>query len=147
MKQISRRNFIKGAAIAGAAIGFPPIVPSTVLAKPGKASPNSKVNVGIIGCGSRSGYAINYKNYDKSVVIAVCDPFKSRRLHYKEMFGNCDDYADLREMLERKDLDAVHIGTGDHWHVPAALLAAWAGKDMYCEKPLGISIEHDKASR
>jgi predicted dehydrogenase len=148
MKQISRRNFIKGATIAGAAIGFPTIVPSTVLAKTGKASPNSKVNVGVIGCGSRFGQcAGNYKNYDKSVVIAVCDPVKSRRLPYKEMFGNCADYADFREMIARKDIDAVHIATQDHWHVPAALMSAWAGKDMYCEKPLGISIEHDKAAR
>jgi len=145
--EMSRRSFIKSAAVAGVAIGFPTLVPSTVLARTGKASPNGKVNVALIGCGSRSGYGINYKNYDKSVVVAVCDPVKSRRLHHKKEFGNCDDYADFRQVLARKDVDAVHIATADHWHVPIALMAAWAGKDMYTEKPLGISIEHDKKSR
>lgn len=145
--KLSRRSFIKGAALAGVAIGFPTIIPSTALARSGKASPNSKVNVALIGCGSRSGYGINYKNYDKSEVVAVCDPVKSRRLQRKQEFGNCDDYADFRQVLARKDVDAVHIATADHWHVPIALMAAWAGKDMYTEKPLGISIEHDKKSR
>ena len=64
---LSRRGFIKKAVCAGAVIGFPTIVPATVLARSGKASPNSKVNVALIGCGDRSSYAFNYKNYDKSV--------------------------------------------------------------------------------
>jgi predicted dehydrogenase len=144
---ISRRHFIRNSALAGAAIGFPTIVPSTALAQGGKASPNGKVNVALLGCGSRSGYGINYKNYGKSVVVAVCDPIKSRRLQRKQEHGNCDDYADFREVLARKDVDAVHIATADHWHVPLALMAARAGKDMYTEKPLGISIEQDKKSR
>lgn len=150
MKQdlmMSRRGFIKTAALAGVAAGFPTIIPSTALARNGKCSPNSKVNVALIGCGSRSGYAANYRNYDKSVVVAVCDPVKSRRLHHKQEYGNCADYADFREVLARKDVDAVHIATPDHWHVPIALMAAWAGKDIYAEKPLGISIEQDKKSR
>lgn len=144
---LSRRSFIKHAALAGAALGFPTIIPATALARNGRMSPNGKVNVGLIGCGSRSGYAANYKNYGKSVVVAVCDPIKERRLHHKQMFDNCADYNDFRELLARKDIDAVHIATADHWHVPIALMAAWAGKDMYTEKPLGISIEHDKKSR
>lgn len=131
----------------GVAAGFPTIIPATALARDGKASPNSRVNVALIGCGSRSGYASNYKNYDKSVVVAVCDPVKSRRLSRKQQHGNCADYADFREVLARKDVDALHIATADHWHVPVSLMAARAGKDMYTEKPLGISIEHDKASR
>lgn len=139
----TRRQFIKGAALAGVALGFPSIIPSSVLA----SSPNGKVNVALIGCGGRSYYAGNYKSYDKSVVVAVCDPIKSRRLASKQKLGNCDDYSDFREVLARKDVDAVHISTADHWHVPIALLAARAGKDMYTEKPLGISIEQDKKAR
>jgi predicted dehydrogenase len=139
----SRRQFIKGAALAGVALGFPNIVPSSVLAN----SPNGKVNVALISCGSRSGYANNYKAYDKSVVVAVCDPIKSRRLARKKQLGDCDDYSDFREVLARKDVDAVHISTADHWHVPISLMAARAGKDMYTEKPLGISIEQDKKAR
>ena len=144
---VSRRQFLKTAALAGVAAGFPTIIPSSALARNGKVSPNGKVNVALIGCGGRSEYGINYKNYDKSVVVAVCDPITSRRLHHKQQFGNCADYADFREVLARKDVDAVHIATADHWHVPIALMAAWAGKDVYSEKPLGISIEHDKKSR
>ena len=144
---LSRRGFIKKTAMAGTLIGFPTIIPSSALARSGKASPNSKVNVALIGCGDRSGYAANYKSYDKSVVVAVCDPIKSRRLMRKQQFGNCDDYNDFREVLARKDVDAVHIATPDHWHVPISLLAAQAGKDMYTEKPLGISIAHDKKAR
>lgn len=144
---ISRRGFIRQAAWAGAAMGFPTIISSNALARSGKASPNSKVNVALIGCGDRSGYAVNYKNYDKSVVVAVCDPITSRRLQRKQEHGNCDDYHDFREVLARKDVDAVHIATPDHWHVPVSLLAAQAGKDMYTEKPLGISIEQDQKAR
>lgn len=147
MKQISRRHFIRDAALTGAAVGFPTIIPSSVLGLDGKTPPSGKANIALIGCGNRSGYSINYKNYDKSVVVAVCDPVKSRRLNRKKELGAASDYVDMREMLERKDIDAVHIATQDHWHVPAALLAAAAGKDMYTEKPLGISIEHDKKSR
>jgi len=144
---ISRRSFLRNTALASIAIGIPTIIPSTALARGGKASPNSKVNVALISCGSRSGYANSYKNYDKSMIVAVCDPIKSRRLARKQLLGNCDDYADFREVLARKDVDAVHIATADHWHVPISMMAAWAGKDMYTEKPLGISIEQDKKSR
>jgi len=145
--QLSRRSFIRNTAVAGVALGFPAIIPASALARNGKASPNGKVNVALIGCGARSGYAVNYRNYDKSVVVAVCDPITDRRLRRKNEFGNCADYNDFREVLARKDVDAVHIATADHWHVPIALMAARAGKDMYTEKPLGISIEQDKKSR
>jgi predicted dehydrogenase len=65
----------------------------------------------------------------------------------KKQLGNCDDYNDFRELLAREDVDAVHISTADHWHVPISLAAARAGKDMYTEKPLGISIEQVLAAR
>jgi predicted dehydrogenase len=147
MNTLSRRGFIGKVALAGAALGFPNIIPATALARAGKASPNSKVNVALIGCGSRSQYALTYNRCEKSVVVAVCDPVKSRRLTRKQQLNGCDDYADFRQVLARKDVDAVHIATADHWHVPISMMAARAGKDMYCEKPLGISIEQDKKSR
>ena len=143
----SRRRFIQTTAVAGAALGFPTIIPSSALARGGKASPNAKVQVALLGCGSRSGYAANYAGYAKSAVVAVCDPVRDRRLQRKQQFGGCADYADFREVLARKDVDAVHITTQDHWHVPLSILAARAGKDMYTEKPLGISIEQDLLSR
>lgn len=146
-RRTSRRGFLRSAALTGGAIGFPSIVSSSVMAASGKTAPSDKVNMALISCGSRSGYGGMYKRYDKSVMVAVCDPIKKRRLARKAQHDNCDDYSDFREVLARKDVDAVHISTADHWHVPIALAAARAGKDMYTEKPLGISIEHDKASR
>ncbi|MHC4506612.1 MAG: Gfo/Idh/MocA family protein [Planctomycetota bacterium] len=143
MRTIGRRNFLKAGGMAGAAIGLPTIIPSTVLG----ASPNGRVGVGKISCGGRSSYANRYQRYSRSQIVAVCDPISSRRLRDKKRFGNCPDYNDFRELLANKDVDAVHISTADHWHVPIAIMAAKAGKDMYVEKPLGISINHDLKSR
>jgi len=143
MRKVGRRAFLKAGGMAGAAIGLPTIIPSTVLG----ASPNGRVGVGKISCGGRSSYATRYQRYAKSQIVAVCDPISSRRLRDKKRFGNCPDYNDFRELLANKDVDAVHISTADHWHVPIAILAAKAGKDMYVEKPLGISINHDLKSR
>ncbi len=145
--KISRRDFMKKSAIIGAAAGFPTIIPNSVLGRNGIVPPSEKVNIGMIGCGGRSGFAIEYKKYEKSQVIAVCDPIKERRMMRKKQFDNCDDYSDFRELLARKDIDAVHIATADHWHVPLSMAAAKAGKDMYTEKPLAISIEQDIAAR
>jgi hypothetical protein len=144
---ISRRSFLKRATAASVLAGFPTIIPASVLGKDGKTAPSNRVNIGIIGCGDRSGVAINYKNYERSEVVAVCDPIRQSRLEKKAMFDDCPDYNDFRDLLALDSVDAVHIATGDHWHVPIALAAARAGKDMYCEKPLGISIEQDLAAR
>ena len=144
---MKRRTFIKRSVAASATIGFPTIIPSTVLGKDGNVAPNDKVAVALIACGSRSRYADVYQHYNKSVIAAVCDPIKSRRLAHKKRYGNCPDFNDFRDVLARKDIDAVHISTADHWHVPIAMLAAKAGKDMYTEKPLGISIAQDLESR
>jgi len=83
----------------------------------------------------------------------VCDAFQQRRQQHaaslNQRYGGnvCTPYRDLREMLARDDIEAVTIGTPDHWHVPAALLAVRSGKDVYVEKPLSISMELDKALR
>jgi predicted dehydrogenase len=146
MNKISRRIFLKQSALTAATIGFPLIIPANVLGKNGTIPPSDRVNIGVISCGGRSGITEYYKRYDKSEVVAVCDPRKDRRMQKKEQFGNCADYNDFRELLLRDDVDAVHISTPDHWHVPISLAAARAGKDMYTEKPLGISIEQDLAS-
>lgn len=147
MTKISRRSFLKSSAVAGAALGFPTIIGSRVLGRNGAIAPSERVNIGLISCGNRSGVTIDYFNSEKAQVVAVCDPVKERRLARKVQLGNCDDYNDFRELLAREDVDAVHISTADHWHVPISLAAARAGKDMYTEKPLGISIEQDLAAR
>lgn len=144
---ISRRKMIQYTTLVSTTMAVPMIIPGTALGKNGKAAPSDRVNIGLIGCGDRSGVSIDYKNYSKSQVVAVCDPVKERRLERKARFDNCPDYNDFRELLDLNDVDAVHIATSDHWHMPISLAAARAGKDMYTEKPLGLTVEQDLAAR
>ena len=146
-ENLQRRDLLKTALTAGAVAGFPAIIPSSARGQNGTVPPSERVNIGVIGCGVRSGAAGAYHDYEKSQVVAVCDPIKKRRLKRAQQWGGCDDFNDFRDLLARKDIDAVHIVTPDHWHVPLSLAAARAGKDVYCEKPLGISIEQNLAAR
>ena len=143
----SRRDFIKKSVGAGVLLGFPTIIPSSVLGQNGKIAPSNRVAIGVIGCGGQSGACISYVNYEKSDIIAVCDPFKSRQNKRGDQWGVAHRYTDFRELLARDDIDAVHVVTPDHWHVPISMAAARAGKDIYCEKPLGVSIEQNLAAR
>lgn len=144
---ISRRGFLKVSLGAGAALGFPTIIPSSVLGNNGAVAPSNRVTVGIIGCGNQSASCRSYLNYAKSQIVAVCDPFRERREIRAAEWNVPDQYNDFRDVLARDDVDAIHVVTPDHWHIPIALAAARAGKDVYGEKPLGISIEQDLAAR
>ena len=128
MVKISRRSFLKTTVLTGTALGFPTVLSSKVLGRNGYVAPNDRVNIGVISCGNRSGVTIDYFNDDRSQVVAVCDPVLERRLARKKQLGNCDDYNDFRELLAREDVDAVHISTADHWHVPISLLLPGPGK-------------------
>ncbi|WOO43727.1 Gfo/Idh/MocA family oxidoreductase [Rubellicoccus peritrichatus] len=145
--EFNRRKFIKTSLSAGALVGFPTIIPSSALGKDGAVAPSNRVNVGVLSCGARSAAAGAYNHYGKSQLVAVCDPVLERRLEKAEAWGVSDHYNDFRDVLARSDVDAVHISTSDHWHVPMSLAAARAGKDIYCEKPLGLTIEENLASR
>ena len=154
-KTISRRNFLAGASLAVAA---PTVLPSRVF---GATAPSRRVTTGHIGVGGQGGGLLrSFLGVDQAQVIATCDPLKGRReqaaqrvdSYYanqadRASYKGCKAYNDLREMLARDDLDGVVIATPDHWHVPAALMAIRAGKDVYVEKPLGLSMEQDKAIR
>lgn len=144
---LNRRDFLKKSIGAGALLGFPTIIPSSVLGQNGKIAPSNRVAVGLIGCGSQSRACISYVNYAKSDIVAVCDPFKSRQDKRGDQWNVARRYTDFRELLARDDIDAVHVVTPDHWHVPISIAAARAGKDIYCEKPLGVSIEQNLAAR
>jgi predicted dehydrogenase len=143
----TRQNFLKTSALVGAAAGFPTIVPSTVFGQNGTIAPSNRVTIGVMGCGNQSRAAGEYKNYAKSEIIATCDPNTERRIKRAQEWGAAHHYNDFREMIARDDLDGVHVVTGDYWHIPISIAAAKAGKDVYCEKPLGLSIEQDLASR
>ncbi|VGO23349.1 Gfo/Idh/MocA family oxidoreductase [Pontiella sulfatireligans] len=144
---MNRQNFLKTSALLGAAAGFPSIIPASALGANGTVAPSNRVTLGIIGCGGRSQSCGEYSRYAKSEIIATCDPNTERRIKRAQEWGAKDHYNDFREMIARDDLDAVHVVTGDYWHVPISIAAAKEGKDVYCEKPLGLCIEQDLATR
>lgn len=148
---IHRRKFLKQAAAAGALVGLPTILPASVF---GAQAPSNDVTVGSIGVGGRGSGLLNEIAAQPNVkVLGVCDAFEERRQRHtarlNERYGAkvCTAYRDLREMLARDEIDAVTIGTPDHWHVPAALMAVRSGKDVYVEKPLGVSMAENIALR
>ena len=136
----TRRHFIKQALITSTSIGFPTIIPSSVL---GKDAPSNKITVGFIGTGSHGIHRnLNmYLRQPDARVLAVCDVFRSRREKAKKMVDNhnknkdCTTHNDFREILAQKDIDTVMISTPDHWHTLMSLMALRAGKDVQCEKP------------
>lgn len=142
----NRRQFMKktaGASLAAAA--FPLILPARALGQAGGPSPNTRVRLAIFGCGDRASGSV--PELPTMEVVAAVDPYPPRRAKMIERFPGAKPYGDFREALARKDVDAVWIATGDYWHVPLTILAAKAGKHTYTEKPLGLTIEQDKACR
>ncbi len=144
---ISRRGFLSGGA---AIVAAPHIVPSAVLGKAAVA-PSEKITVGFIGTGGH-GIARNLNMYlgqPDARVLAVCDVDSNNLGRAKKAvdakYGNtdCAVTKDFREIIERKDIDAVMISTPDHWHVLMSVMAARAGKDVQCEKPT-LTIDEGK---
>ncbi|MFV1995369.1 MAG: Gfo/Idh/MocA family protein [Verrucomicrobiales bacterium] len=144
---LTRRRFLRHTVGAASLLAFPTIVPASALGLNGGTPPSGRVHIGVIACGGRSRVTSVYEDCEKSEVVAVCDPIRERRLKKLEKHPNAKDYEDFRDVLKLGDVDAVHISTGDHWHVPISLAAARAGKDMYTEKPLGVSVEECLAAR
>ncbi len=159
--RLTRRSFLKNAAgTVVAAAAFPYVVPSSALGKAGTVAPSNHVTVASIGVGGRGAFNTrSLMNYGGQV-LAVCDvdqPIRKKMKNIVEAFyadeqrsgsyNGCDDYNDFRELLARSDIDAVMIATPDHWHVPIAIAAVKAGKDIYVEKPLGVSIEQGRVLR
>jgi len=146
-KKLNRRDFLKQAATSAGTIAFPYVITSTALGNATTPAASERVTLGHIGVGGQgSGLLENFLQIKYARCVAVADPIKQRRDKWAAGIG-CAAYNDFRELLARNDIDAVIVATQDHWHVPIAILAAKAGKDMYVEKPLGISIEHDQAAR
>lgn len=145
--KLNRRDLLKQAAVAAGAISFPYVITTNALGDANTPPVSERVAIGHIGVGGQgSGLLENFLQIKQAKCVAVADPIKQRREGWKSRTG-CDVYNDFRELLARKDIDAVVVATQDHWHVPIAIMAAKAGKDMYVEKPLGISIEHNQAAR
>jgi predicted dehydrogenase len=152
---ITRRHFLKtNLGVAFAAATAPMFVAGSVLGKDGRVAPNARVQVGCIGVGPQGrGVMGNFLAQDDAHVMALCDVAKPNLLsaieqvNHRYQESDCAAYGDFRELLARDDIDAVLIATPDHWHVRVAIAAARAGKDVYLEKPMGLSIAEDQLLR
>ena len=139
---VTRREFLRGSAAAAAsvAVGLPAIVPSSVF---GADAPSSRITMGCIGVGGQGTSDMKgFKGQSGCEVVAVCDVDVSHAEKAAQAAGldakAC--YKDFRDVLARGDIDTVLIATPDHWHVPIAIAAVRAGKDVFCEKPLTLTI-------
>ena len=170
---MNRRQFLQKTTAAGAALGVPTVVPASVFGKKrsGVPAPSDRVTVGLIGTG-RQGSGNNLQGADLQVlgtrilglldvpeaqVVAACDVDSWRLNRAKTIvearyaqntasgrYRGCDVHTDFREVLARRDIDAVMISTPDFWHVPIGILAAKAGKHFSCEKPLSMSVHQGR---
>lgn len=153
---MKRRTFIKSAAAGAGAIIVPTIVPSTVF---GKSAPSNKIHIGQIGFGriARSHDLPETMKDDRVRIIGVCDVDTKRAADGKNFidrfyadksgkkkYMDSTIFADYREMILSKDLDAVIISTPDHWHAQPAVEAALAGKDIYLQKPTSLTISEGR---
>lgn len=167
---VTRRSVLKTvvAATVGA-VGFPEVLPASALGRDGQVAPSNRITMGFIGTGNQGTNDLRVFLGDERVqVLAVCDVNKESNgywdggvggrdpakewveLAYADQkkagtYKGCDTYADFRELLARKDIDAVEVATPDHWHAIAAISAAKAGKDIYCQKPLALTITEGRA--
>jgi hypothetical protein len=146
-RPLSRRQFLKGATLAGGALALPCFLPATALGRDGAVAPSERIVLGAIGIGNRGSYDLSCLLAESDVqCVAVCDVRTERREAAKKQVNNrygnqdCVTYTDFRELLARPDIDAVLIATGPNWHALASVMAAKAGKDVYCEKPCSKNI-------
>ena len=149
---MTRRRFLAVTAGAGAVLAAPVFVPTSALGKDGGVAASERITVGGIGINGRGAYVLGaLLSLPDTQFVAVCDVRTDRRKAVKEMvdakYGNqdCATYRDLRELLARPDIDSVLVATGDRWHALASIMAAKAGKDVYCEKPCSMSMGESRA--
>ena len=144
---ITRRRFLKGTALA---LAGPCVISSSALGAADRPPPSERITVGFIGLGGQ-GTGRNLRGFlgqPDAQAVAVCDVDPAHRenarsiterQYSREMadgtFKGCAAYNDFREVIARRDIDAICISTPDHWHVPMSLAAIRAGKDVICEKP------------
>ena len=148
MVKISRRRFLRhGTAALSAAVAVPYIVRSSALGRDGAVAPSERVTMGGIGFGGQGTRDMqNFMTCPDVQFVAVCDIDTDRRNAAKKVVdenyanNDCATYNDFRELLGRDDIDAILSATGDRWHALTSIFAAKAGKDIYCEKPMSLTI-------
>lgn len=152
-EKMNRRKFIGNSAAVAAAIT---IIPRHVLGGNGFIAANDRINLGFVGVGKQVYTLLNgIGKCKETMVLAACDVDQKKLVKFKSAADSSnkaknlpegvDTYKYYRELLERKDIDAVVIATPDHWHAQIAVDAAKAGKDIYCEKPMALTIAEGRA--
>lgn len=156
--RVSRRGFLK--ATAAASVCAPLFVSRRTLGAVGKTAASERITLGMIGVGKQSYWHLqNLVRRENVEVVAICDVQQAKRDAAEQLvrktyserpgFENLAQslglYNDFRELLARPEIDAVLIGTPDHWHAIPSIAAAKAGKDIYCEKPLSLTIREAQA--
>ncbi len=166
MSRVNRRQFLKSTAAAAGAVT---ILPASALGRAGRPAPSDRITMAFIGTGNMAmNHVLAFLRDERVQIVAVCDVNEAsggywngglagrepaQRLvnfHYgREIrsgaFSACAVYDDFRDVIRRDDIDAVVIGTPDHWHAIPAVQAAKSGKDVYCEKPLSLTITEGRA--
>src|SRR5712664_4157326 len=143
---LPRRRFLKTSAAIAASSALPGwfIEQSRSYAATTKPlSPNDRPNIALIGCGGQGRYDTTLAAKFASVV-AVCDVESKHAEEASKQFGGAKVYKDFRKLVERDDLHAIINGTPDHWHTLINMAALKAGKDVYSEKPLTLTIDEGK---
>ena len=151
----SRRQFLRRAAAAAAGLAAAPyVITSTALGAEGRPAASGRTTLGFIGTGGRGGdLLMNFLGLAEAQVVAVCDVKRPVRENAQRVvdahYGkpSCAAINDFRDLCARQDIDAAVVASTDHWHVPLTLAALRTGKDVYTEKPLGLSVEQGKVLR
>jgi len=142
--RISRRTMLKRTAVGSASLAATSILPSGILAAPGRPGANDRVILGFIGCGGRARQLMDQMSAEGRIV-AVCDCFRRRcEETLAEKKQNWNAYQYYQDMLEKENLDAVVVATTDHARVLACIHACEAGLDIYAEKPLTLTIREGR---
>ncbi len=166
---LSRRGFLRGAAAAATALAAPQVIPGAALGLDDRPAPSERITLAMIGCGNQGWNDIHaFLGDDRVQVIAVCDVNRESpgywngtvrgRAVLKQVveeryagrrasgqFAGCDEYVDFRDLLDRDDLDTVEVCTPDHWHAVPVIEACKRGKDIYCQKPLSLTVAEGRA--
>jgi hypothetical protein len=149
MSRTTRRHFLKGILATSSA---PLIIPASALGLAGAVPPSSRITMGCIGVGGQgTGDMQGFIGFREVQVVAVCDVVESHRDRAKKIVDGrynstgCAAYNDFRQIIHRNDIDAVLIGTPDHWHAIISCEAMKNGKDVYCEKPETLTVREGQA--
>ena len=152
-RNVSRRTMLKRSALGlGAAVAAPYIVPASARGADGTVAPSGRIVMAGIGVGGMGRHNLgNFMTHGDVQFVAVCDADAQRlevaRNMVNQHYGHadCATYRDFREIIARDDVDAVLISTPDHWHAYMSIAAAEARKDVYCEKPISLTIAEGRA--